>query len=136
MHAIYNDQTGAFLGSFTCSPINLEANLKSLPEGQGAIEYFETPDSELYYCDLANSVLMRPMIEAEIDKLELQADGEDSILITGLPIPCTITVDEEVFELTDPSDPDFEFSTDAKGSYIIKVECFPYVTKVWEVEAI
>ena len=67
-----------------------------------------------------------------ISKTILSANAIDSIEISTLPNPCTITVNSDTYEVTDGV---FEFTVDTPGTYIIKAECFPYQPKEWEVTA-
>jgi len=67
-----------------------------------------------------------------ISKTTVSANAIDSIEISMLPIPWTITIDSETYEVTDGV---FEFTVDTPGTYIIKAECFPYQPKEWEVTA-
>ena len=70
---------------------------------------------------------------AIISTLTLEANGLDSVSILGLPTPCTIKIDDNVYEVEDG---EFEFTTDLPGTYKIKAESFPYLPKEWEVTAI
>jgi len=71
-------------------------------------------------------------VSAIISTLTLEANGIDSINILGLPIPCTIKIDDNVYEVEDG---EFEFTTDLPGIYKIKAESFLYLPKKWEVTA-
>ena len=77
-------------------------------------------------------VIPRPTITATIPSPILSANAIDSIEISTLPNPCTITVNSDTYEVTDGV---FEFTVDTPGTYIIKATCFPYQPKEWEVTA-
>jgi len=78
-------------------------------------------------------VAIRPPIPSTISALTLSADSIDSIIISSLPNPCSVTVDGTTYEVTDGS---FEFSTTMPGAYSIVVESFPYKPTTFEVTAI
>jgi hypothetical protein len=86
-----------------------------------------------YYYDIENDLLLeRPAITATPDKTSMLADGVDTVTITGLPVPCTIVIDETSYEVPDGS---FAFSTTLAGTYIISIDNFPYLPISWEVTA-
>ena len=86
-----------------------------------------------YFDFQTETFINRPPITAEPNKLTLAADGIDSIVIAGLPIPCTVIVDEQEFEVEDGG---FEFAVDFPGTYQITLTMFPYIDKTFEVIAI
>jgi len=78
-------------------------------------------------------IIIRPFNPATISALTLSADSIDSITISLLPNPCSVTVDDAIYEVTDGS---FEFSTPLIGEYVIKLESFPYESKEFLVTAV
>lgn len=86
----------------------------------------------LYYNHATEQITARPLITATINKNTITADDTDTAIISTLPTPCTVTVDDDVYEVDDGV---FEFTVDTPGTYIIKAECFPYQPKEWEVIA-
>ena len=102
------------------------------PEGLNIIDI----ESRLFsdYVDIYDYYTVKPreMMSALLSKQILTADSIDSITLSPLPIPCTITVDEVSYEVTDG---EFEFSVDTPGIYEIKATSFPYLETVWEVTA-
>lgn len=73
----------------------------------------------------------RPTITATLDKNSIVSGGEIAIL-SGLPIPCTVTVADRQYTVNDGS---FEFTLPLPGEYTITVEGFPYLSKTYEVTA-
>lgn len=132
MYILYNNESGEIIGHFVVSGNFAEQTIKNLPDWQGAFEYAEIINGDAYYFDLANTIRPRPIIESTPSKLEMIADNIDSIIIIGLPIPCTITVDGAEYQVDDG---EFEFTTDTAGVYRIVVEAFPYIPTSWEVTA-
>ena len=92
-----------------------------------------------YYDTDLEEVLNKGAITAEPDRLEIQADGSDLFILTGLPIPCTVTVSDLDIEtddiISEVTDGEFGFPTAIAGEYKVKVESFPYITKEWTVVA-
>jgi hypothetical protein len=85
-----------------------------------------------YYFDfVTETFIARPEMGVTPNKLTIFADGEDLFILTGLPTPCTVTVDN-TYEIDDG---EFGFPTTIPGTYKVKVESFPYITKEWEVVA-
>lgn len=101
--------------------------------GEGVVFGFAT-DSDSYV-DTFNyyTITSFPANHAQIDKITIVADSTDTATITGLPTPCTITVDGASYEVTDGV---FEFTVDISGTYKIKAEAFPYLPKEWEITAV
>lgn len=132
MHMLYNRQSGEIIGHFICPDYMLDLNIQNIPEWQGSIEYTGIIDGGTHYFDLINTIRLRPEILAEPNKLTMAADNVDSIIIAGLPIPCTVAVDGAEYLVDDG---EFEFTTDVSGIYKIAVESFPYIPKSWEVTA-
>ena len=87
--------------------------------------------SNIKYWDGEN-IQDRPIINTEPNKLTMIADGVDSVTISDLPIPCTVTINDTEYEVDDG---EFEFTTDVADTYTITVASFPYITKSWEVTA-
>jgi hypothetical protein len=86
-----------------------------------------------YYFDfVTETFIARPEAPTEPNKLTIIANGDDLFILTGLPIPCTVTVDNNTYEIDDG---EFGFPTTISGIYKVKVESFPYITKEWEVIA-
>jgi len=136
MHIFYNTNTGELICRIMCPDEDLQANIDNQREGYGVFPYYPSDDDsiiETHYHDLANSILPRPEITAEPDKLTLSADSVDSIVIQDLPLPCTVKVNETAYEVNDG---EFEFTTDTVGTFTVTVEQFPYITKSWEIEAV
>lgn len=74
-----------------------------------------------------------PRPEFTLPKLELTADGTDSIFVSDLPIPFTVEIDGEQYEIDDGI---FEFKTTVPGIYKISAATFPYKNNIIEVTAI
>jgi hypothetical protein len=68
------------------------------------------------------SITVRPEL-GELSKTTIDADGVDEAVITGLPKPCTVTIDGEATEVTDG---ELAFTADTPGQYELVIDQFPY----------
>jgi hypothetical protein len=139
MHIFYNTNTGELICRIMCPDEDLQANIDNQGEGYGVFPYYPSDDDsiiETHYYDLANTILPRPLITSEPNKLILYADSVDSVILLGLPVPCTVKAGNDIHQLDDPEDTTFEFTTDTVGTFTVTVEQFPYITKSWEIEAV
>ena len=133
MYVHYDDITGKIYGCMRIPPTTVIANVALLPENTSLIEWPDSVDENLYYFDGANSFIIRPTIDVSLNKTTIASDGLDTSSLTGLPIPCLITIDEQEFTVDDGV---FEFATETSGVYKITLTQFPYIPKTIEVEAI
>jgi hypothetical protein len=89
---------------------------------------------DTYYYDYTSTTITpRPTMAATANKLTITADGVDTCIISSLPNPCSVTVDDATYEVIDGS---FEFSTLLAGEYVVKLESFPYKPKEFLVTAV
>jgi hypothetical protein len=130
MHTIYNTTTGEITGSLSCPEHLYDMQVPLLEPESSMLRDGGYPDKNTHYVS-GNTILSRQTITATINSLTIIADSETGT-ISGLPIPCTITIDSDTYTVTDGV---FEFTVDTPGTYIIKAECFPYQPKSWEVIA-
>jgi hypothetical protein len=135
VNTIYDNVTGEILGTLDCPAYLVECNMALKPNNYSVIENSGAIDGRTHYFDLANTVLPRPEITAEPNKLIISADGVDLFILENLPVPCTVTVDDTPFNVTDTNG-EFGFPTTIQGNYMVKVEKFPYLPKEWEVRAV
>lgn len=128
---IYYTATGVIQGSGTYVDLT-DAEL-STPVNclfmQGVVsdpysQYIDTTTKEIHTKQVNPSML---------SALTLSADSVDSIIISDIPNPSIITVDQDSYTVTDG---EFEFSTPLKGVYSITIESFPYLPKEYEVTAV
>lgn len=74
----------------------------------------------------------RPQLAPLVSKIELLADGKDTITIEGLPTPCTILIDTAQVEVTDGK---LEFTADVVGQYKLVLNHWPYLEWTLTLEA-
>jgi hypothetical protein len=139
MHLIYSIKNGCgkIEGSLSCPDSLIEMQKKNLPTWQRLFEYTGSVDGEKYYYDLINTIRFRLNLPCVFSKKTISTDlieGEpDTISITNIPAPAIITIDDQIEET---SEGELTFTIDLPGTYIIKIECFPYITKEYTVTAI
>ena len=93
------------------------------------IHLFDSVLPATHYYDIANEViLLRPTIELNITK-----NSSYDFIINNLPIPCTIEVNNEIYDVLDGN---FEFTANVVGTYTLTVKAFPYITKICEIQVI
>lgn len=85
------------------------------------------------------TVMDRPPLVVKIDRTEIEAGGVDEAILTGLPDPCEVVIDDPdptvettVAEVTGGG---FIFAADNPGTYTIEVRRFPFLPFKVEVTA-
>lgn len=133
MYTIYKIHTGEIQSCVDFPQKYVEVFLENLDISTEAFFTETSVNSNDHYFNTAlTTISLRPEMPASISALTLEANGIDSVSILGLPIPCTINIDDNTYEVEDG---EFEFTTDLPGIYKIKAESFPYLPKEWEVTA-
>ena len=99
-----------------------------LVEGKG--------DASEDYVDLSGDspiIASRPNMRIEQSRKTVFADGRDAVLLAGLPVPCSVTVGEQAYEVPDG---ELEWSTLMPGNYKVRVSAWPFLDWESEVEAL
>lgn len=145
MYLVYKKATGEFInGGLMCSKEMLPLNRTLLNNDEDCLDY-EVDQTQIswdtHYFDLISTVRVRPEITATANKPEIQANGIDLFILTGLPVDCKIIISDTDIVTEDiiaivREDQEISFPTNIPGSYKIKAELFPYITKEWEITAI
>lgn len=77
------------------------------------------------------AVMERPPLVVQIDKTTIEAGGIDEAVLTGLPDPCEIIIDDPdpTVETTvaEVAGGGFIFAADTPGAYTIEVRRFPFL---------
>lgn len=82
-------------------------------------EVDERIDIETYCWDLdKNEKKLKKKMDLKINKKDVIADGEDTIIITDLPNPTSIYIDGQILVVEDGT---FEFTLDAPGKHKMKI---------------
>ena len=89
-------------------------------------------NDENYYINQDNAI-MKPIQDTTLSNTSVLANEIDAVVLQHLPIPCTVTVANAVYEVDDGT---LEISFDTPGEYQVTVTSFPYLDKTFTVEAI
>jgi hypothetical protein len=133
-YAIYEISTGKIKTIGSCmakafnlqKPTKVELGLIDLPE-----------KSWNYWVDTSvtpHAVVEKNQLNYSLNKTEVVADGVDSIVISGLVNPITVTWPDG--EITEVTDGEIEFSIDLLGEYTVKLETLKHYTEVVNVTAV
>ena len=98
-------------------------------------ESTERVDVNQYYHDpVSDTLIERPDLTLTVSKSTITADGTDETSISGLPNPTTVAWPDGQEDLV--TDGSIEFSVDLEGSYIFRLESFPFKTQEITIEAV
>lgn len=101
-------------------------------EGGESVIAGEANDATQYVHVGTGVVVGKQPIYASISKTEIRADGADAVTVSGLPVPCTVTVERAVYEVDDGV---FEFTVDQPGDYPIRIDALHRLPKQLTVTA-
>jgi len=131
-YTIFDKKTGACFRGYSGHIPN-----KQLRNNESFVEGHYPEDT--YYIDLTSGdPTEKPQIQPELNKTEVKADGQDSIVISGLPtddlngntIDTIVRVDSGKYPVPDG---ELEFTVDAPGEYKINIRATnhkPYRTTI------
>ena len=125
----YETATGRITGRGS-SVTEAIALTKLRPSNSLIIEYLESEELRTNYI-LLGAITPRVALSASWDKQTIDADGVDEATLSGLPIPCTVTVDKDDIIVTDGS---FEFSASSVGNYRVIVDEVAYLRQEWTID--
>lgn len=111
----YNDR-GEIIGFLTFSDYSGGADWYR--QNRRVVEHEHVSASEYYVTD-DDSVIKRPVLEPTI------TSGSDGFTLSGLPVPCVVTVDGETYTVDDGV---FEFETPIRSTFKITIDSWPYRT--------
>ncbi len=126
MNYIIHNAAGEVLRTVSCDPSMIDIQLST---GESYIE--GTTNDELQYV-LNGKPVNKQVIPATVNKLNITADGVDSIIIDNLPSPSTVIIDSQSIEVLDGL---LEFTLDQPGNFTVTCAGFPYSPVDFEVVA-
>lgn len=146
-YAVYRLDTGRIVSSGAIGTSDdlkdaqIAANLAVWgAEEHAAIE--AQADAESHYVGTLGgepAVLDRPNLMVRVDKTVIEAGGIDEAVLTGLPDPCEVVIDDPdptvettVAEVTGGG---FIFAADNPGTYTIEIRRFPFLPFKAEITA-
>jgi hypothetical protein len=124
----YDPNTGEILGQRIGFYRDVLSEPYSFVLGEG--------DSKTQYIDTTKSppvIRARPAMAIRQSKTTIIADGVDSMTLSGLPVPCDVTIGNSAYHVEDG---ELEWGTLMPRVYEIRVNAFPYLEWSTEVTAI
>ncbi len=94
------------------------------------IESAGRPFSHYVTSSSPRAVLERSPLNATWDKVAIDADGIDTATLSGLPVPCDVSLDGEVHTISDGT---FELSVTSPGTYIVIVSEVEFLEQQWSI---
>ena len=91
-------------------------------------------DNSTHYVDITHTphkIVERIPQTTKQNKSQIRADGNDILILSDLPVPCSVRIGETTYEVDDGV---LEWSTVLVGEYPITINSFPYLD--WEAEVI
>ena len=128
----YDKDTGRIICSYAVTEAIAEI---MRGEGRALIES-DLSDSKRYYVDITKTpheITLRPAQRTTQNVSQIAADGDDTLILDNLPVPCNVSIGGETYTVNDGR---LEWSTLGKGHYPIWVSAFPHADWRGEVEAV
>lgn len=127
-YILYNEITGAVTQTGTCSDW-------MMPIGTNV---FEVPTlSTNHWIDITttpHTLMAKIAHPLTIGSTEIEADGVDECVITGIHNPSAVTWPDGVIETV--TDGEVRFSVDLVGEYSLTIEAIPYLKETINVSAV
>jgi hypothetical protein len=139
--AIYKKDTGEIVqtGMISCDPFYIDMHFAARLDYYGGSTHDVVDaqaDPSIHYITILDGqeiVTQRPELFATIqdNKRTLLADGTDTVVLTGLPDPCEIIIDDPDADVETTvqtvSGGGFVFTADDPGVYTIEIRRFPFL---------
>lgn len=100
-------------------------------EGWKYISTDVSPGYDYYYVD-QDQLKSKLAFAGILDKTQVKADGNDYITLTSLPIPCTVSVNNKTYEVTDGT---AQISFNLPGNYMLSITSVPQLPGTFQVVA-
>tara|TARA_A100001037_G_C14860273_1_gene504867 strand:- start:177 stop:575 length:399 start_codon:yes stop_codon:yes gene_type:complete len=125
-------ESGKITGYFEYTPDVSLDEIRGLYSDTSFIQVNNGTDTTTKYV-LDGEVADRTELNATWDAETVAADGTAEIVLSGLPVPCTVYVDGNAVAVDDGS---LEFSADVPGEYKVRVDEAAYLEQEWTVNAV
>jgi hypothetical protein len=125
------ESSGEITGVYDYTPDISFAEISEMYSGKAFVQAELDVSGEKQYI-LDGQVGVRAALTATWNAETVSADGSE-IVLSGLPIPCTVFVDGGAVIVEDGS---LEFSADAPGEYNFRVNEVEYLEQEWTINAI
>ena len=124
-------ESGRIGGLYDYTPAVSFAEISEMYPGEAFLQVGADTDAATQYVS-EGEVVAREELTATWNAETVTADGSE-IVLSGLPIPCTVYVDGEAVIVDDGS---LEFSADTAGEYNVRVDEAAYLEKEWLINAV
>jgi hypothetical protein len=128
LFATYTIATGRITKVGSCIADDLE--VQPLAAGDELLVVEVMPNPLLQYV-MAGKLVARVPLAATWNTMTIVGPIEEAVL-SGLPIPCTVYVDNESVLVEDGS---FEFTAATPGDYVVRVDEVGFLTQEWIIDA-
>jgi hypothetical protein len=125
------ESSGEITGVYDYTPDISFAEVSEMYSGKSFVQAGFDVNPETQYI-LDGEVGMRAALTATWNAETVPADGSE-IVLSGLPVPCTVYIDEEAVLVDDGS---LEFSAGVPGEYNVRVNEAAFLEKEWLINAI
>ena len=130
---VISDSDGRITTTYIGQPGQTVEDMTEFYGDQGFIFTELSPDLQNFWVN-AGTVESKSELNATWDSETVTADGTSEIVLSNLPVPCTVIIDNENSVIVE--DGSLEFSADIAGSYSIVVDEPAYLKKEWTVNAV
>lgn len=125
----YETDTGRIVAIGYCSTTDVRLQAQ---EGETALATEDAVDAGVTYV-LNGKLTDRSAITATWDSESVAADGVAEIVLSPLPVTCTVYIDDTSVAVNDGS---LEFSAEAAGRYMVYIDEPSFERKEWVVNAV
>jgi len=126
------ESSGEITGVYDYTPDISFAEVSEMYSGKSFVQAGFDVNPETQYI-LDGEVGMRAALTATWSAETVAADGITEIVLSALPVPCTVYIDEEAVLVDDGS---LEFSADTPGEYSFRVNEAAFLEKEWFIDAV
>lgn len=127
----YNPQTGVIL----CTRIMSQELADCMKRDFNACLLEGEGDNSTHYVDITKTppeITRKHAQKTTQSALQISADGEDTLILDNLPVPCNVSIGNETYTVNDGC---LEWSTLLQGIYSIWVSAVHYVDWKGQVKA-
>ena len=125
----YETDTGRITAVGYCSTTDAQLQAQ---EGETALATGEMVDADVTYV-LNGKLTDRTAVTATWDSESVVANGVAEIVLSPLPVTCTVYIDDTSVAVNDGS---LEFSAEAAGQYLVYIDEPSFERKEWVVNAV
>jgi len=125
-------ETGQIIARYEATPEKSAEEMAELYPDTTFIQCEENVAGDTHYVS-EGVIAERTALSASWDNTTVAADGTSEIVLSGLPVPCTVYIDGNAVLVEDGS---LEFSADAPGDYNVRVDEVAHLEQEWTVNAV